>query len=295
MGNILLFLTAFIWGTAFVSQRSGMDYIGPFTFNGLRWAIAALAVGLVDLVLYLRRKKTEGQGRNRYDYRKTLIGGLSCGALLMLASTFQQIGLVTTSAGKAGFITALYILLVPFLNLFILKKHSPMRIWAAVALGLFGMYLLCISGDFSLGSADAMLILSAITYSFHILAIDHFGQEGDPIAMSALQFGITALVSLIIAFGTESPAIGAVLSAIVPLLYCGLMSGGVAYTLQMVAQPMTDPTVASLIMSLESVFAALAGAVLLHERMAMRELMGCIIMFAAIILVQLPVRRSAHA
>ena len=286
LGNLLLILTAMIWGTAFVAQRVGMESIEPITFAAARMALAAVAVGLVALL-------TGREGRlpaaKRARRRKNdLVGGVCCGAFLASASVTQQMGLVTTTAGKAGFITAMYMLLVPVINFALFRKKNTWLVWVAVLIGVAGMYLLCVNEDFSLTRGDALVCVCAVLFSGHILCCDHFAPLGDPIRISAIQFAVATLICGVAAFILEEPTWEKVASAGIPIAYCGIMSGGVGYTLQIVAQRFTDPTVASLLMSLESVFAAIAGALLLGERMRPRELVGCVVMFVAIVLVQLP-------
>ena len=291
LGNLLLILTALIWGTAFVFQRVGMDHIQPLTFAASRMALSAVVVGPVAL---LSGRGRAGKGQAPGYRRATLAGGVCCGAFLASASIFQQMGLVTTTAGKAGFITAMYMLLVPIIGFVLFRRRNTWLVWLAVLIGVAGMYLLCVTegsqatSAFSLTRGDALECVCALLFSGHILCCDHFGRRGDPIRISAIQFVAAALISAAAAFIAEEPSWDKVASAAIPILYCGVMSGGVGYTLQIVAQRFTDPTVASLLMSLESVFAALAGALLLGERMSPRELAGCGIMFVAIVLVQLP-------
>ena len=311
LGNILLILTAFIWGTAFVFQRVGMDTIEPVTFNAARMFLAAAAVGLFVFIrdrvkrkndagsrreentkMFTAPQKIRDAGRQR-DYRKnTMLGGVCCGAFLTAASIFQQAGIVYTTAGKAGFITAMYMLLVPIFGFLFFRKKSARLVWLAVLIGVFGMYLLCMNGGLSLTKGDALVAVCAVLFAGHILCIDHFVEKGDPVKISVIQFLTCAVLSGIIAVLMETPSWEKIASAAVPILYCGIVSGGIGYTLQIVAQKFTDPTIASLLMSLESVFAVLAGAVLLHERMSLRETLGCVVMFAAIVLVQLPVKEK---
>ncbi len=286
LGNFLLLLTAMIWGTAFVFQRMGMDSVEPFTFTAARMFLAALAAGAASLFFSGKGKLSDRERREKN--RATLLGGLGCGVFLTAASLFQQVGMVTTTAGKAGFITALYILLVPVLNYILFKKRSGLHVWLAIAAGLVGMYLLCMTEGFRLTRGDALVCACAVVFSGHILCADHFAPRGDPVRMSAIQFLVVSLTSLVLALIFETPSWASLRAAAVPILYCGVMSGGVGYTLQMVAQGFTDPTVASLLMSMESVFAVLGGVLLLHERMSGRELLGCVVMFTAIVLVQLP-------
>lgn len=293
LGNLLLTLTAMIWGTAFVGQRVGMESIEPFTFTAARMALAAVAVGTVAFILDGRKTAavSENPEREREIKKATIIGGVCCGVFLTAGSLFQQVGVVYTTAGKAGFITAMYMLLVPVINFVLFKRRNSLRVWLAVLVGVVGMYLLCVKEGFSLTKGDALVFICAFMFSGHILCCDYFAPRGKPIMISAIQFAVTALISAVFAFIFEEPSWDKVESALIPILYCGFISGGVGYTLQIVAQKYTDPTIASLLMSLESVFAVLAGALLLAERMSAQELIGCVIMFAAIILVQIPERK----
>jgi len=292
LGNALLILTALIWGTAFVAQRVGMDSIEPLTFTASRMALAAVAVGLLAVLM----GKRQGAGTDAAQVnRNSLFGGLCCGFFLATATIFQQMGLVTTTAGKAGFITALYMLLVPIFGFVLFRRKNTWLVWLAVLIGVAGMYLLCVNEGFSLTRGDAMCCICAVLFSGHILCCDHFAPKADPIRMSAIQFAVAAVLSGIAAFIAEQPSWDKVASAAVPILYCGLMSGGVGYTLQIIAQRWTDPTIASLLMSLESVFALLGGAVLLGERLSGREMLGCAIMFLAIVLVQIPLPGKKRA
>ena len=307
LGNLLLLLTAMIWGTAFVAQRVGMDSIEPITFNASRMALAAVMVGALAYVLRQKQKKEalrlalskqtlpageEHIARNAEGstapWRNTLTGGICCGLFLTAGSVFQQMGVVYTSAGKAGFITAMYMLFVPIINYILFKKKNSWLVWLAVFIGVGGMYLLCVKEDFTLTRGDMLVCICALMFSGHILCCDYFVKLANPIELAAIQFATASVVSAVIAFLTETPVWAGIVSAAVPIIYCGVVSGGIGYTLQIVAQKYTDPTVASLLMSLESVFAVIAGAVLLGEQMSSRELLGCVIMFAAIILVQVP-------
>ena len=290
LGNALLILTAMIWGTAFVFQRTGMERIEPITFNAARMALAAVAVGIVSAIpTAAEAKHLSGRSTSEIKaYRKnTVIGGICCGSVLAAASIFQQMGIVYTTAGKAGFITAMYMLLVPVIGFVFLGKRNSWIVWLSVLIGVVGMYLLCMTEGFRLTRGDTLVCICAVLFSCHILCCDHFVQLGNPIRISAIQFASCTAISAVAAMILEQPSLDKVLSAAIPILYCGLISGGVGYTLQIIAQKYTDPTIASLLMSLESVFAVIAGAVLLGERMSVRELLGCIVMFAAIVLVQL--------
>lgn len=284
--NLLLILTALIWGCAFVAQSVGVDYVGPFTFNSVRNILGGLAL-LPVIFLFDRKKKKEGP-----QNKKTLIlGGICCGVLLAVASSLQQIGLIYTSAGKAGFITALYILIVPLLGLVIGKKVG-IKVWIGVALAVAGMYCLCITEGFTIAKGDILVMICAVVFSFHILVIDYFSPKVDGVKMSCIQFWVCGILCAIPMFLTETPQIDQILAAWLPIAYAGILSCGVAYTLQIVAQKNVDPTVASLLLSLESVFAVLAGGLILHESLSVKEAVGCALVFAAIILAQLPEKIS---
>ena len=283
-------LTAMIWGTAFVFQRVGMESIEPITFNASRMALAAVAVGAVSAVPTAARKNRRAalSTAEREAYRKnTIIGGICCGTFLAAASIFQQMGIVYTTAGKAGFITAMYMLLVPVIGFVFFQRRNTWIVWFAVLMGVVGMYFLCMTESLSLNRGDTMVCICAVLFSGHILCCDHFARLGDPIRISAIQFAACTVLSAAAALILEEPTWAKISSAAIPILYCGIVSGGIGYTLQIIAQKYTDPAIASLLMSLESVFAVIAGALLLGERMSGRELLGCVIMFAAIVLVQI--------
>ncbi len=306
-GNLMLLLTAFIWGSSFVAQRAGMEYIGPFTFNSIRSIIGGLV--LIPAILFFSKRnqkqgeKASGQSQDqlsqpdqldqsdqsdRQKQRKTLfIGGICCGVVLFIASSLQQIGVVYTTAGKAGFITALYIVIVPIISIFIGKKIKPI-VWLCVALSVVGLYLLCMKDGLSLGKGDFLVLLCALAFSVHILVIDYFSPKTDGVKMSCIQFFVCGIISIVPMFATETPVLSDILDCWIPILYAGALSCGVAYTLQIIAQKDTEPTVASLLLSLESVFAVIAGVIILQEHISLRELIGCAVMFAAIIIAQLP-------
>ena len=291
LGNILLILTAFIWGTAFVGQRQGMEHMGPITFNACRMALAALTIGTVSFVLRKRdaQKQQDMSDQSRREYRKnTVIGGICCGFFLTIAALFQQMGMVYTTAGKGGFITAMYILLVPVINWILFKRKSRPLVWIAVLMGIAGIYLLCVTEGLTLEKGDALVMVCPFFFAGHILCCDYFVQRANPVELSAIQFFTVTVLSTIMAFIVENPTWQQVTAAIVPIVWLGVLSSGTGYTLQIIAQQWTDPTVASLLMSLEAVFAVMGGAVLLGERMSARELIGAAIMFAAIILAQIP-------
>ena len=278
--SLLLLLTAMIWGSAFVAQRSGMDDVGPFTFLAARSVLTVLA--LSPLALPRLGKLAPGA------LARTLTAGLICGTALFLGSGLQQWGLVTTGAGTSGFLTALYIVFVPLAKR-LFGQHVSLRVWVSVALAAGGLYFLCAvgeSGGFRAG--DLLLLACAVMFAVHILTVDRLGPALDSILLSYFQFIVCALLACGVAFVLEAPAWAGLKSAWLPIAYAGVLSGAVGYTLQIVAQKHADPTVASLLMSLESVFSVLAGWVILRERLSPWELLGCALVFAAVILSQLP-------
>ncbi len=299
LGNALLLLTGMIWGSGFVGQRLGMETeVGPITFNAARMLLAGLFISLVIVVMDMagRRMKTGSQRRIetaanavRDDQKYTVIGGVCCGAVLAAGATFQQAGIVYTEAGKAGFITAMYILLVPIINFLFFRKKNTWIVWFAVVVGVAGMYLLCVHEGFSFSKGDLLLLACALFFSFHILCCDYFVQRGNAVRISAIQFFTCALLSGIIAQIVEHPTWEQTYTAILPILYLGVVSGGIGFTLQIVGQQFTEPTIASLLMSTESVFAVIFGALFLHEHMSGRETIGCLLIFTAIILAQAPI------
>lgn len=305
--NLMLVVTALIWGSAFVAQSVGMDYLGPFTFNSVRSFLGGLI--LLPVIWIFDRQKAKGNASQdpagnaaqdktnsqenaapRENPRTLLIGGICCGVALTVASSLQQLGLMHTNAGKAGFITALYILIVPIMGLF-LKKRVGSKTWIGVILAVIGMYFLCITEGFSISGGDFLVFLCAIVFAVHIMTIDHFSPKVDGVKMSCIQFFVCGILCAIPMLLFEHPNPAQILVAWMPLCYAGFLSCGVAYTLQVVAQKNTNPTVASLLMSLESVFAVLTGWVILGERLTIREFLGCALMFAAIILAQLPEKK----
>ncbi len=289
--SLLLLLTAFIWGVAFVAQSVGGDAVGCFTFNGVRSLIGAAV--LLPVIYFLDAQKKKELGEEKFleqkgDNKTLILGGISCGIMLCIASNFQQIGISFTTVGKAGFITAMYILIVPILGLFMKKKVGP-KVWLGVILATIGLYMLCMTSErFFLSKGDFLVLICAGFFSLHILIIDYFSPKVDGVRMSCIQFFVCGVISTVIAFVLENPSLSSILAGWLPILYAGVLSCGVAYTLQIVGQKNMDPTVASLILSLESVFSVLAGWVILNQTLSMRELFGCVLMFLAIILAQLP-------
>lgn len=289
--SLLLLVTAVIWGVAFVAQSVGMDYVGPFTFTCARSLIA----GVVLLpLLALRRRRGPGQPAASGDRRALWLGGLCCGLFLALASSFQQFGIQFTTVGKAGFITAFYIILVPVLGL-LWGRRCSLAVWIGVAMALAGLYLLCITEGFAVQSGDLMVFICALLFAGHILVIDHFTHRADGVAMACIQFFACGLLCAVPMLIFERPSLAQLCAAWLPVLYAGVLSSGVGYTLQIIGQRDMNPTVASLILSLESVVSVLAGLVLLGQRLSAREWAGCLLMFCAIILAQLPGRRAASS
>lgn len=287
-GNLMLLLAAVIWGAAFVSQRVGMELIGPNTFNGLRTLLGAAVLTPFILI----RNKT---GKSRPCSRKTLLlGGVLCGVLLCAASTVQTWGLIYTTSGKSGFITAMYMLFVPIIGLFLGKRLRIVTV-LGIACGAAGLYLLTLAGTaLTVNFGDFLTLICAVVFAFHILAVDYLSDRVDGVKLSCLQFLVCGVINVVLMLLLEKPDWGLIVACTVPILYSGCLSCGVAYTLQIVGQQYTDPVPASIIMSLESVFAVLSGWLLLKEALSPWELLGCVLMFAAIIIVQLPVKETSN-
>lgn len=288
--NILLLITAAIWGSAFVAQKSGMDYIGPFTYGGIRMVIGGMV--LIPVILLMNKGKVNDDNISEEEKTKQnkllIIGGVCCGLALFAASTLQQFGVSYTTAGKAGFITTLYVVLVPIFSLVIGKKVRPIM-WLCVLMGAVGLYLLCMTdSSFKLQLGDMLVLLCAFGFTIHIMVVDHFAPMVDGVKLSCIQFLVSGVIGIICMFIFEEPELDAILDCWLPILYAAVLSSGVGYTLQIVAQKDAEPTIASLLMSLESVFAVIAGAIILHESMSGRELLGCVVIFAAVIIAQLP-------
>lgn len=283
---VLPLLTALIWGSAFVAQKSGAEVIGAFTFTWVRYLLAS---GALAVFLAIRSKTGNHAISSGTERGPLLRGGFVMGTLLMVASNLQQYGVGMTTAGKAGFITALYIVLVPLLGLFLRKRVRPL-VWCGVAVAVAGLYFLSFAagGELVFNMGDLYVLLCALVFSLHILAIDHFTKLADGVALSCLQFAVAAVETLVLALLFEGFHTEAIRAALLPILYAGLISGGLGYTLQILAQKDGDPTVVSLLLSLESFFAVVSGAVLLHERLTPREYLGCALMLFAVVLVQLP-------
>jgi len=288
-GNLLLLLTAFVWGVSFVSQSVGMDYIEANTFNGIRSILGGVVLLPVIFVLDAGKKK---QGTYvKCDMKKLLLYGTICGVLLCVAATLQTYGLKETTTGKSGFLTALYIVFVGVFYLF-KERKVRLKIVSGVLLAVLGMYFLCLYGsEINFCFGDFLTLLCAVVFAFHILAIDRFAPKTDGVKLACTQFLVCGILNCIVMFLIESPDWELISMCSTAILYSGIMSCGVAYTLQIVGQKYTDPTSASMLMSLEAVFAALSGWVLLGESMELWQIFGCALMFLSIVLVQLPDRK----
>ncbi|MBQ8012442.1 MAG: DMT family transporter [Oscillospiraceae bacterium] len=283
-GNILLLITALIWGTAFVAQSEGMNHVGPFTYNAMRTLLGGIV--LIPVIAGFRRFG-KSERTEKAPLRVTVTGGVVCGILLCVASSFQQSGISMTTAGKAGFITALYIIIVPILEFLLFRRSNPV-VWISVLIAAGGFWLLCIKEGFTVGKGDWLVLCCALFFAMHIMVIDHFNaKHADAMLMSCIQFFTAGILMLICMFLFETPSLSSIFDARYTILYAGIMSSGVAYTLQILGQRDTEPAAATLLMSLESVFAALSGWLILHEALTLKELIGCALVFAAVLLAQL--------
>ena len=289
---ILLFITAVIWGVAFVAQSAGMDYVGPYTFNAVRCLLGGIV--LIPCVFFLTRSAKKEQKKDGtaskmpvMDRPKDLlIGGLICGFMMFVSTTLQQVGIAYTTVAKAGFITALYSIIVPILGIF-LKRKAGLKIWISVVIALVGLYLLCMKGSLSLSKGDFLILICSICFAIHIMVVDHFTEKVSGTKLSCIQFLFAGALSSVLMFLFEEPHWADIGAAWLPICYAGILSCGVAYTFQIIGQRGTDPTIASLILSLESVVSVLAGWILLGETLSPREILGCVLMFGAIILAQI--------
>ena len=291
--TLMLVGCAFIWGTAFVAQSVGSDYMGPYTFLASRsWLACAFLLGLMAVLRKMGKTNPAAEPGFWQNKKVLLRGGIFCGVALFAASAAQQMGIGTTSTAKAGFMTALYVVLVPVAGIF-LGSRPGVKLWCCVAASVVGLYLLCLAGrdTLSLTGGEWQLLLCAILFTAQILLVNHFSPQLDGIQLSFAQFFVVSVLSTIFAFVFEAPSPDQFRAAAVSIAYCGIMSSGVAYTLQIVGQKELDPTIASLAMCLESVFSALAGWLILGETLSATELCGCALMFGAIVASQLPEKR----
>ena len=288
--NLLLILASIIWGCAFVAQNVGMNYIGPWTFSTIRFLIAGFS--LLAIIPILDKKRTHViRPKTKEEKMKLLLGSVLCGLALSIGSIVQQIAMLTVPVAKAGFLTTLYVLFVPMITLLFGKK-IPLKVWIGIAMALFGLYLLSMAGNLAVGIGEILLILAAFLFAIHIIIIGHFSTRVDPVRLSCGQLLIGGFATVIPMIVIEKPTMGSILAAYIPLLYTGIFSSCVAYTLQIFAQKEANPTIAGMLLSLESVFAALAGYLILHQVLNTRELIGCVVIFIAIVIAQLPDRRD---
>lgn len=302
-GSFMLFLAAIIWGSAFVAQSEGMEYVGAFTFASVRFFIGSFV--LLPVISFMKKRET-GNGNLLEGYNKEtgikgfiekhkvlVVGSIFCGIALTLGTNFQQQGIkYVSSVGKAGFITTLYIILVPIFSLFLKKKVRPI-IWLALAFAVAGLYFLCVTEKLTFEPLDILLILCAVFFAVQIMVVDHYVDRVNAVALSSLQFFVVGVLSGICMFIFEKPTISSIISAAGPILYAGVLSSGVAFTLQVVAQKDLDPTLASMIMCLESVVSVLSGFLFLGQVLSIREIIGCILMFVGVILAQLPEKSNS--
>jgi len=280
----LLLLAAMIWGFAFVAQRAGMEFVGPFIFNGVRFTLGSLSL-LPLLLLKGNKKKDTADTNNSWSYY-LIISGILLGVVLFVAASFQQIGMVSTSAGKAGFITGLYVILVPVTGIFI-KKKTSFNIWVGALVAATGLYFLSIKGNFSIGEGDLLVLISALFFAFHILLISKYSPQMSAIRLSIVQFAVCGLLSLIAAIINETIMAKEIFQAAIPIIYGGVFSVGIAYTLQIVGQKHAHASAASIILSLESVFAVVGGWLILSEQMSARGMAGCLLMLSGMVLSQI--------
>jgi len=286
--NLMLLFAAAIWGFGFVAQRLGMNFLEPFAFNSMRFLLGSLSLLPLLWILY---RKTPAITVQESDKSLLLKGGISCGLVLFVAATLQQYGLFYTTAAKAGFITGLYLILVPILGIF-LRHKTGLSIWLGAALALVGLYLLSVNDNFTMSRGDTLIFVGALFWAFHILVIDHFSGRVDPIQLSAVQFLVCGALSLGISLLIETPTLTSIIDCWKPILFAGVVSVGIAYTLQVVAQKNANPSHAAIIMSLEAVFAAIGGVWLLDETLSSRAWFGCALMMAGMLLSQVKFKNN---
>ncbi len=292
LGSVALLVAAVFWGSTFVAQSVASEVVEPFTFLASRSLLGFVFLIPVSLIKDLFSKKSGNYKRlDKSGAKPLIIGGICCGTALTAASGLQQIGMTGENSGKAGFITAMYILLVPILGLFFRKRVRP-AIWLCVIMGVVGLYFLCITDGFTLEKSDLFLMICAAVFSIHILIVDYFSPKVDGVKLSCIQFFTVFVMASVLALAFEDTSFSEILGAWFPIFYAGVFSSGIAYTLQIVGQKHTEPTVASLLMSLESVFAVIGSMLLLAQFPTTREVIGSVIMFAAIIISQLPERKA---
>ena len=296
LSNIALFLTALIWGLAFVAQRAGMDYIGPYTFNTIRSFLGGLSLlPLIGLIKLIKGNNYRLEKIKELQHVILFKAGIICGAALFCAITLQQYCMQFVNAGKAGFISALYIIYVPLIGA-ILGKKLNFNVKLSVLIAVIGLYLLCFNADLSqFNIYDGILLISAFFYGVHILVVNYYSQRTDAVKLSCLQFFTVAIFSLPLMLLFEAPDLSSIYECRIPLLFAGIVTCGIAYTLQIFGQKYTPPVLASLILCLESVFAVVGGTLILHEVMNLREILGCVFMIAAVLLSKLSLKKIDSA
>ncbi len=285
--DILLMITAAIWGFAFVAQRVGMEYVGPFTFNGVRFGLGSLS--LIPLIWYLReRNNGKDRWRGTLPFATALGFSALAGLILFAGASFQQVGIVYTTAGKAGFITGLYVILVPIIG-YRWGQRASRGTWVGAVLAVIGLYLLSVTGSFTIAKGDLLVLISALFWAAHVLTIAWLSPRMNPIVLASIQFAVCSMLSMVTAFAIETVALDSILQGIIPILYGGLASVGIAYTLQVVAQRTAHPAHASIILTMEGAFAVLGGWLLLNEVLTMRALTGCGLMMAGMVVSQIAI------
>ncbi len=287
-GSLILVLCAFVWGMAFSAQSSAMEHIGPMTFVFLRAIITSIVLFAAYPLFGIRKKAKNAVSAKKVNAKSYLILGGVLGIILVAAVSLQQIGIVYTTAAKSGFITALYIVMIPVIGLF-MKKRVSWLVWVAVAVSVIGLMLLCLDRDLSINIGDLLTLVCAFVFSFHIILVDKFAGDMNSVLLSAIQFCVSAIVALPIMLITEEVSISSILACWPSIIYAAVFSGAIGYTLQFIGQKYTEPTLASLLMCLESVFAALGGWVLLGETLLPKEFIGCMLMLGASVVAQIPI------
>jgi drug/metabolite transporter (DMT)-like permease len=291
-GGLLLLVTALVWGVAFVVQKWGTQHVGPFTFIATRSLIAAV---VLMPSFFIKMPKLDNPSDKGKKLTKTLVtAGVICGCLFFASTFFQQLGLRQTSVGKAGFITALYMVIVPIIRFFMKKKTSAL-VWVSVSVALIGLYLMCINEDFTISYGDILIFMCALALSVHFIVVGHFSPKVNSLGLTCLQFTVVSIISLVFMFVIEKPSIESIVNILWAAAYLGVLSGALGCSMQIMAQRYTDPTIAALILSMESVFSMLAGWVILGEILKTKEIIGCLLVFAAIIMSQLPSKKALKA
>ena len=295
LGPIMLVSAAMIWGLSFVAQKQGMEYVEGFTFNGIRSLLGAIVLIPFIVIRAVKNPVKLSPVEKKQSRRDNLKGILIVGLMLCIGSNLQQFAFNYIEPGRVGFITALYMLIVPLISFIVYKKKQPVTTWIGVILGVVGLYMICMGGSTSssLGKGDILALLCSFAFALHIIVIDKFAAKIDCVVLSCGQFFVTGVISCILMFIFESPNIQSIMQAAVPILYAGIMSCGCAFTFQVIGQKYTDPTISSMLLCLESVFSVIFSFIILGERMASVEYIGCAVMFVAIIIAQLPARKSA--